>query len=369
MSSIRSHSRRGRSSDPYSERSASSSYSDSDEDPRRKVKNCCRKALTFMCTQVGVGGLIVTYAVMGAIGFRLIEQHYIDPNVKTIADVRNSTLNELWDLTKTNVTLDINRWVPLTMGILLDFQKNVSEAVQKGYNGKVQASDMWSFPGALMFCLSVFTMIGYGNMVPRTVVGKVATIVYAMFGIPLYVLYFRNMGQFLAHTFRWSYTWIYRCSMEDHHHHSSDGSNLYYDGRESQQQSLQRPKRVIVPSTACLWVLFAYVATGTIMFAQWQSWSVMDSVYFCVTSLCKIGIGDLAPDNIFVLESKGGKTARLIITFVYLLFGMGIIAMCFDLMREDVTVRIRNLKNDIGLCFEDIRLRAVDYYKQRNSIE
>lgn len=93
MSSIRSHSRRGRSSDPYSERSASSSYSDSDEDPRRKVKNCCRKALTFMCTQVGVGGLIVTYAVMGAIGFRLIEQHYIDRSFHTFLHASRKSKN------------------------------------------------------------------------------------------------------------------------------------------------------------------------------------------------------------------------------------------------------------------------------------
>ena len=162
------------------------------------------------------------------------------------------------------------------------------------------------------------------------------------------------MGKVLAQTFRWTYTWIYRCSMEDSHPRP-------YEKNEPP------PKRIIVPSTACLWVLFAYVATGTAMFSSWQSWSVMDSAYFCVTSLCKIGIGDFAPDNILV--PAGGDPTRLVFTFVYLLFGMGIIAMCFDLMKEDVTVRVRKVKNDIILCFEDIQSKAVDFYRRRNSLE
>lgn len=222
-----------------------------------------------------------------------------------------------------------------------------------GYTGGPSTESAWTFPAALMFCLSIFTMIGYGNMVPRTSGGKMATIVYAVFGIPLYILYFKNMGKVLAQTFRWTYTWIYRCSMEDSHPKSSKNAPQ---------------KRVIVPSTACLWVLFAYVAIGTAMFSSWQNWSVMDSAYFCVTSLCKIGIGDFAPDHILV-PTSGGTPTRLMFTFVYLLFGMGIIAMCFDLMKEDVTVKVRNLRNDIVLFFEDIQSRAVDFYRRRNSLD
>ncbi len=45
---------------------------------------------------------------------------------------------------------------------------------------------------------SVITMIGYGNVVPRTDTGKIATIVYACFGIPVYILYFMNMGKVIS---------------------------------------------------------------------------------------------------------------------------------------------------------------------------
>ena len=35
----------------------------------------------------------------------------------------------------------------------------------------------------------------YGNTVPRTKYGKIVTMIYAVFGIPVYILYFRNIGQ------------------------------------------------------------------------------------------------------------------------------------------------------------------------------
>jgi len=40
---------------------------------REKVKDCCRKMVAFMCTQVGVGALIIGYTIIGAVGFMHIE--------------------------------------------------------------------------------------------------------------------------------------------------------------------------------------------------------------------------------------------------------------------------------------------------------
>lgn len=341
-------------SEPSEDSTSSSSHpSFSVTNPKKTIKHCCRKIVTFMCTQVGVGGLIVGYAVMGAFGFPLLENGYQNPRNEGVLIYTNITLERLWNITQKYNVLENELWNSEVLQLLIEFQGNVTKSVKDGYTGGDNSESEWTFPATLMFCLSIFTMIGYGNMVPRTVGGKVATIVYAVFGIPLYILYFKNMGKVLAQTFRWTYTWIYRCSMEDSHPKTSKDPPR---------------KRVIVPSTACLWVLFAYVAIGTTMFSSWQNWSVMDSAYFCVTSLCKIGIGDFAPDHIFV-PTSGGTPTRLIFTFVYLLFGMGIIAMCFDLMKEDVTVKVRNLRNDIVLFFEDIQSRAVDFYKRRNSFD
>jgi potassium channel subfamily K member 18 len=40
-------------------------------------------------------------------------------------------------------------------------------------------------------------MIGYGNIAPTTNTGKIATIFYAIIGMPLFLLYLSNIGNLL----------------------------------------------------------------------------------------------------------------------------------------------------------------------------
>ncbi|XP_008561093.1 potassium channel subfamily K member 9 [Microplitis demolitor] len=320
-----------------SSRSCNSSTTSVNGDPREKIKDCCRKLVAFMCTQVGVGGLVVGYAIVGAIGFSNIETQVEYPHIEEVRLLRKNYSAKLWTATAADRHVNILNKTAFrrhTDGLLKEFQIEIVKAVKLGYNGK-SAQDVWSLPAALMFCLSVFTMIGYGNIVPRTMLGKGATVVYAIFGIPLYVLYFLNMGKVLAQTFRWLYRWFHECT-----------------GRKKPGQ------RIIVPSTACLWVIFGYILVGTIMFAQWEEWDYLDSAYFCVTSLCKIGMGDFVP-GANTVETESRSHLKLVINFIYLLLGLGLVAMCYNLMREDVREKARELREEIIDAFEEFKYRMV----------
>lgn len=316
-------------------------------DPREKVKDCCRKLVAFMCTQVGVGGLVVGYTIVGAFGFMSIETQEEYKDLLIVEQQRAACAEELWKVTAEHNMFNRTIWKENVDKKLQGFQENFAGLVKKGYNGR-SVNELWTFPAALMFSLSIITMIGYGNMVPRTEWGKGATVIYAVFGIPLYVLYFMNMGKVLAQTFRWLYTWLYRCTSEPQEESDIEDGDLP-----------ACPKRVIVPSTACLWVISGYVLTGAIMFANWEDWDYLDSTYFCVTSLCKIGLGDLVP-GANIRESKGGNQTKLVINFVYMLLGMGLVAMCYNLMREEVRVKVREVKEDLGQCLEDVRVRLMN---------
>ena len=57
-------------------------------------------------------------------------------------------------------------------------------------------------------------MIGYGDTVPRTKWGKIGVMIYACFGIPVYILYFTNIGKVFARILKWFYTKAYRWNVK-----------------------------------------------------------------------------------------------------------------------------------------------------------
>lgn len=228
-----------------------------------------------------------------------------------------------------------------------------------GYDGRTN-QERWTFPSALMFSLSVFTMIGFGHLVPRTQWGKIATMLYAVVGIPVYVLYFMNMGQVLASCFKWFYCKIVTCAVDARnkdaaatktaitpgsatspvtasvaasavsHQHKPPPDQMLSSATGLMEDDLDSGL-IIVPSTACLWVWLTYLATGTIMFAEWENWDYLDACYFCVTSLCKIGMGDFVPGA--NLQAAGNQT-KLVNVGTPVSFQQLITPICLKLLTD-----------------------------------
>ena len=71
------------------------------------------------------------------------------------------------------------------------------------------------------------------------------------------------------------------------------------------------------PTTRGLVVGVGFVlGGGTVFYSQVESWSIVDSLYFCAITLATIGYGDLVPT----------KDASKILTIVYLFVGIGVLA-------------------------------------------
>lgn len=54
-------------------------------------------------------------------------------------------------------------------------------------------------------------ILGYGNITPRTALGKSITIFYAIIGMPLFLLYLSNIGDIMAKSFKWIYAKVCLC--------------------------------------------------------------------------------------------------------------------------------------------------------------
>ncbi|XP_031330968.1 TWiK family of potassium channels protein 7 isoform X2 [Photinus pyralis] len=180
-----------------------------------KCKDYIRNFLAFMFSNIGIIGLVVGYTVAGAFIFIHIEGDQEDILRRTISQQRNIKADTIWNITNfTNIFPENERlWRTSVMRELEEYQVAIIDAVKHGFDGcdTIGTNTLWSFPGAFLYSLTVITTIGYGNVVPQTKLGKVITIIYAIIGMPLFLLYLSNIGDIMARSFKWLYAKICLC--------------------------------------------------------------------------------------------------------------------------------------------------------------
>ncbi|XP_023290447.1 potassium channel subfamily K member 18 [Orussus abietinus] len=298
-------------------------------------------------------------------------------------------------------------WKAKVRVVLEGYQEVVVAAARNGYQGadSVEGTKQWSFAGAFLYSLTVITTIGYGNTCPNTAWGKVVTIVYAIVGMPLFLLYLSNIGDIFARSFKWTYARCCLCRCRGRSKGSEsevvrrsgsrdssgrdrrqsirmqnyrpegpspergkpgsirenigaekeddlqgdeddgdgdDDDDCYSSVREDEDDdSHDDPQEVTVPLTLCLAIMVGYVCGGAMLFSKWEDWDFLDGSYFCFVSLSTIGFGDIVPgDKIY---SGQGLELSFVFCSMYLMLGMALIAMCFNLMQEEVIAKMRTL--------------------------
>jgi len=311
------------------------------KDNAENVKNCCRVFVELMFTQVGVGCLLISYTILGALAFQYLETLEPVDLISQVNLTRNDVVIDLWNVTDTYNTLNPKLWQFKTTFILEQYQEDLIFKIKEGYDSRT-VEEKWTFPSALMFTLSVITMIGYGNLVPSTKWGKIVTMLYAVCGIPVYFIYFMNMGKVLANIFKWLYRKVYYCAV--YRKRLSQYEVMENDLEEL--NSMKREEEVLIPSTACIWVMLFYITLGTVMFAEWEQWDYLDSCYFCVTSLLKIGLGDFVPGT-HADKNLEVNQMKLYVSFLYLLLGLGVVSMNYYLLKEEVMVRMSQIRKKL----------------------
>ncbi|GIX95137.1 hypothetical protein CDAR_178881 [Caerostris darwini] len=248
---------------------------------------------------------------------------------------------------------------------------------------------------------SFFFLAGYGNIAPRTPSGKIATIFYAIIGIPLMLLYLTNIGDILAKAFRYLYSRACSCMAQNGDSNQDPRRRRYLpenyrvqhvvgnssaatgrfglevddkfhlsvppppppplshivddevriepipDADLYREDEYNGKTRVSVPITLCMVILLGYISGGAVLFSLWEGWGFLDGSYFCFVTLSTIGFGDLVPGDSVISES--GSQEKLVMCSLYLLFGMALIAMCFNLMQEEVIHKFRSCGKRIGI--------------------
>lgn len=213
-------------------------------------------------------------------------------------------------------------------------------------------------------------------MTPQTPWGRVITIVYALIGIPLMLLYLSTMGETLAKNFRRVYSRL--CSPGnredgddgsggggrgrpgggkrappntvssnhvgggDYYRHPYEfetvsGAAAYADVANVGLSGGGGQKRV--PVLLSLSVVAAYVALGAFIYQKLERWTLLEGSYFCFTSLGTIGFGELVPGGV-----ESTKDVSVFVSSGYILVGMAVVAMCFQLLQDELAAMSRNCR-------------------------
>nr|CAD2177859.1 unnamed protein product [Meloidogyne enterolobii] len=315
------------------------------------VINLLKRIIAFLFSHVGLCALVIGYALLGAVVFRAIEgphERYIQNEVTT---ARNKAVQVAWG--------NNNNWI-------------------------------W-------------------NTSAKTYFGKTLTILFAIIGIPLMLLFLTNIGDVMAKIFRFLYArsirlkynlilWHKRrraakirranslvarltranqpyinhlrlqqhqrddCSLESIGGPPTSGppngnavhlaavdvnellaARAHLDQLEIKENVEAQLQRISVPLSLVLLTMLAYLVTGSILFCLWEEWTFLDSFYFCYVSLTTIGFGDKFPGG--SVGSNKEAQEKLVITSIYLLAGMALLAMCFNLAQEEVVNKVAWLAN------------------------
>uniref|UniRef100_A0A914NI74 Potassium channel domain-containing protein n=1 Tax=Meloidogyne incognita TaxID=6306 RepID=A0A914NI74_MELIC len=127
------------------------------------------------------------------------------------------------------------------------------------------------------YSISVFTTVGYGVQAPETSAGRIATIFYAMLGIPLYFAFTADIQDRIDQLI---FVWLYGLIFNKKRH----------------QIKIARWKKFLV--TIFIAVSYLFVQGAITMYLESKEecggrWTYMVAIYFVFQSAALIGFGDL----------------------------------------------------------------------------
>ncbi|CAG9559459.1 unnamed protein product [Danaus chrysippus] len=376
------------------------------EDNQLFCCRCAHKRRASPLTCLAICFLVLTYNIMGGFIFLTLEGPTGSSEETSVAaskpnlsqtqngDLRSKTVERLWSITEDLNILYKENWTKLAAKELMDFQKVLMKTIRKtDIPNMSQAYDptdyRWTFAGSFLYALTLITTIGHGSVTPKSSTGKIVAIAYACVGIPIIMLYLSTVGEALARNFRALYSKLCPARLKSRDFHSKADCIRRYSGSgvecrqfvecHRQEKLFERQKRTPfqaalnldsfnggyhwtcrdhtrVPIILSLLLIILYIALGTFVFHTTEKWNLVDGCYFSFSSLATIGFGNLRPGLYASTISAKAEDIAVGVCCLYILVGIVVVAMCFNLIQEDMSSALRKITT---FCTSSSKTRAV----------
>nr|CAI5832763.1 unnamed protein product [Callosobruchus analis] len=160
------------------------------------LKNRCLLEIFLVMVFCGAGGMI----------FKFTEGSFENYYKCGVKRVKRDFIDMLW-IKSHNLRED--DWKSLARNKLRNFEEELHAAHEAGmtsYSGQRS----WSFLNGVVYALTVITTIGYGHIYPTTTTGRALTIVYALIGIPLFLIALTDFGKLFTRCIKFLWSFVRR---------------------------------------------------------------------------------------------------------------------------------------------------------------
>ncbi|KAG7200629.1 hypothetical protein KM043_001185 [Ampulex compressa] len=325
--------------------------------------------------------LLMIYCGLGALVFRFVEGAFETFYKCGVKRVKRDFLDSLWNYSHNMREED---WKSMARRKLMEFEEQLHTAHEAGvhtYSGQRS----WSFLNAVVYCLTVITTIGYGHISPSTTTGRAITIVYAIFGIPMFLIILADFGKLFTRGIKFLWAFVRRlyytgsCRKVRRTGPVQEvmkGVQLVYDlatfrrpsqmspeDIEEMQRQAQQSQTVLnldgnvpdtpgtpamsafaiddefnLPISVAIFILVGYIFIGALLYTLSEKWGFFESFYFVFISMSTIGFGDYVPKH----------PTYMVLSIIYLMFGLALTSMCINVVQVMLSDSFRQASQKIG---------------------
>ncbi|XP_025268344.1 uncharacterized protein LOC105259493 isoform X2 [Camponotus floridanus] len=337
----------------------------------RQLRNRCIAGLLLVMIYCGLGGFL----------FRFVEGAFETFYKCGVKRVKRDFLDSLWNYSH---NLREDDWKSMARRKLMEFEEQLHTAHEAGLHS-YSGQKSWSFLNAVSYCLTVITTIGYGHISPSTNAGRAITIVYAIFGIPMFLIILADFGKLFTRGIKFLWAFVRRlyytgsCRKVRRTGPVQEvmkGVQLVYDFAKFRRPSQMNPEDIEemqrqqvqqqtvlnldgnapdtpgtpamsafaiddefnLPISVAIVILLAYIFIGATLYYMWEEWSFFESFYFVFISMSTIGFGDYVPQN----------PVYMMCSIVYLVFGLALTSMCINVVQVMLSDSFKHATQKIG---------------------
>ncbi|GMT08723.1 hypothetical protein PFISCL1PPCAC_20, partial [Pristionchus fissidentatus] len=212
-----------------------------------------------------------------------------------------------------------------------------------------QDKERFDFYGSLFFSGTVISTIGFGTSTPLTPLGRVASIIYGIIGCTCCVLFFNlfleRLVTALSHILRYLHNRkvarrVSRCGPEAKPVTLLVNDAEYGDELSSCGDTMDQWRPSVYKVFGCLStisILLLFISAT--IYSRIESWSFVDSLYFCFTSFATIGFGDMVSHH----GDKINLSSSLYRPINFVLLSLG--ACCFYCFFNVSSIVVRQFLN------------------------